>query len=133
MAEEGRKWTIKLNGTEYELLNMTPHAINWKTLSIPSVGTIRLSRGPSKTIPISIGSVNGEAVTNAHFTGIVCEPERILAGYALIVSMPVADFLVQQHLCATCAIITPDTGPESVIRDSEGRIQGVRRFIVHRH
>ena len=134
-------------------INLTPHDINvyepdGKTMFcvIPSKGIVR-----SGTVEqSSMGTLSPHWTldsfrlvdTNADHpatiplvspqtpTGVTPESQELLDRYSgcnLIVSLYAAKVLKDW----THKILVPDTGPDSVVRNPEGQILGVRRFEVH--
>lgn len=140
------------------IINMTPHDVvvmgkmAHVLYTIPSSGSIRLTRSQSKkSIECAIINESTRSVfqdsfpTYSPFDEFTVEitDERIVDEQSLfsqvfsiessmiIVSMPVADYLIQNNTFPTTGIMIPDTGPESVVRDRNGLIMGVTRFIVY--
>ena len=129
------------------MLNLTPHNVNLygkkgenPLYTIPSCGTIRLDR--SETNQYNECAISSDAsvlqfnfATYSPFIGHTREmkdDETPIVNQCLIVSMPVADYLLKNNLYPKCAVVIPDTGPASVVRDEKGVILGVTSFIVYR-
>lgn len=142
-------------GKQYPVLNLTPHAISWcptgaaPLMSIPSSGQIRLTRAP-ETEPVKVtlvqnptlgcmekvGPIQDTFFKVRPFNGLVLSDvtEQDLIGKALIVSMPVAQYLRSEATplwAFSCLILAPDTGPESAVRNEAGQIVGVKTFTVY--
>jgi len=133
----------KKGGLEMKAINFTPHEIVLVTeegkIVIPSSGTVRLEE---KILPIT------ETVVMKSFQNptwnitkmqIVDVPPFERDDYLIIVSLPVLQNLPKvfnlpdelKHLRPDqVTIVAPETGPESAVRDENGRIIGVRRFCV---
>ena len=74
-----------------------------------------------KTEQIANGEINGVPVVRTRFIKVegLPEPEK---GKVFIVSTLVAQAVKRND------VIAPDTSPQSVVRDENGRIIGVKRF-----
>lgn len=146
---------LYISGKGYPVLNLTPHTVKWcptgarPFLSIPSSGQIRLTREPEAE-PVKVALVqnpNGGCMEKIGpikdtfykvrpFNGVTLSgvTEQDMIGKALIVSMPVAQYLTSTRaplVYKSCLIMAPDTGPESAIRDGEGQIVGVQTFTIY--
>jgi len=140
---EGRQ-NIIIDGKSYPLFNMTPHQFVLYTypgdnhnasFCAPSDGTIRLTRMESSKEAQITFFHKRTAKYNQPWNGYVMEGVRYendLIGAALIVSMPVAEYICQNKLLEDCAIIIPNSGPKSVVRDFSGVKCGVREVIIYR-
>lgn len=107
------------------LKNFTPHAINIidkrgnVTLTLPSLGSVRVSERTETK-----GDVNGIPLVSKVYKEAEGLPPCV-EGTMLIVSL-----LVKNACPGRYDLVSPDTGPESVVRDSSGKILGVRRLQV---
>ena len=64
------------------------------------------------------------------FDGVSDLPDEVnTEEYMLIMSTMAAEALLAKRPDFRAAVVVPDTGPESVVRDAKGQIKGVRRFI----
>lgn len=129
-------------------LNLTPHPVNIYNendelvLIIPSAGTIRLQEktepnGSVADIPLVAKSTDGISVLlSEDLPSFTCPT-------VVIVSRPVGEAIARSpHLRIKLThnllfrdvnvdtFVCPDTGEDSVVRDENGRIIGVRRFCV---
>ena len=115
-----------------KLKNYTPHEINvygngfYTSIKTEVEGGIRVSE---KATPLrSLFIIDGleiDVVTKQY--GVVEGLPEQEEGVYLIVSLMVAQALKSQGIIRS-DIISPDTGPGSVIRDEDGHIKGVKRF-----
>lgn len=120
--------------------NATPHAINvYDKDGRDILATIKVSATPIRLIPKAveivreIGNINNhsiDAIPRAGWKGFDDPDGVVLHTGPIIVSMVVADYLKSTGE-RTDDVYVPDTGPESVVRNSEGQIIGVRRFIYY--
>lgn len=113
------------------IVNLTPHDINLfddegRELRVifKSEGVARLKTKAEPVTPVyakgrKIPLIRQEV---GEVEGLPSEP---IDGVYFIVSRLIFDALPERK-----DLIVPDTSPESVVRDSEGRIIGVRRFII---
>ena len=129
---------IQIDGKSYHLVNMTPHPFVWykddDTFCKPlaSYGSIRLTRKIStKTSDIVFGSFKTIAKHNEPWNGFTLQGS-IPNHAAIIVSMPVAEFLCKHKHFLGTVIIVPDSGPKSVVRNNDGQICGVKKIIIYR-
>ncbi|MDD3460946.1 MAG: hypothetical protein PHW28_06600 [Mesotoga sp.] len=107
----------------YTLINCTQHDITIKKED----GT-EVVLSPSGLVPrvnsesVTIGSVNGIPIVQSKLTNVDNIPEPA----------PNTIYLVSSFVSAALPdredVLSPDTSPESVIRDESGRIVGVRRL-----
>lgn len=105
------------------LKNFTPHEITIISESgneiierIPSIGIARATE-----VCTASDDINGIPTTVKRYDAIVGLPEQE-EGTICIVSLPVLQASDRSDL------VCPDTGPDSVVRDSDGKIIGVRRL-----
>jgi hypothetical protein len=75
--------------------------------------------------------------TQATPMGSVCGIDVVKTTYGAVEGLPAADrrttYVVSALVLAALGserddVVAPDTGPSSVVRDTEGKIVGVRRF-----
>ena len=128
-----------------KILNLTPHDVviykeNKPVAVFPSAGSIRLTEkikeaSPVAGIPTVITEFNGVSVVlSQDFCTQVQDA-------AVIVSLPVLQAIrenpfIKEKIKKVLkdkninlkAIVAPDTGNDSVVRDDKGRIIGVKRF-----
>lgn len=110
------------------LVNCTPHVIrvvreNGEVLELqPSGITVRVN-----TAQEQVGEINGIPVMTTRFVDIqLPEPQE---NTVYVVST------VTLQACRSLGIsrpdlVSPDTGPQSVVRDENGQVVGIRRFQV---
>jgi len=124
---------------EVKFVNLTPHAIviflpNGNKLEIPpsgqvarvatyrnQVGTLSTPEGEIPLVRVEYGEVEGL-------------PERPEEGTVYIVSLVVAQAVKASPSLAalwTGRLLVPDTSPQGAVRDSEGRIIGVKALQVY--
>jgi len=136
---EGPKFEI--NGKIFPVFNLTPHPFVWvwndviAICPIPSDGTIRLTKPKgSDEAKIVFGIFKMTAQYNQPWNGFEIKGKKKadLKNVALIVSMPVAEYICQNDLFPTCAIIIPDSGPGSAVRNNQGQITGVKKIVIYR-
>lgn len=118
------------------IFNMTPHPVavadddGRVVVRIPPSGaTIRLRETVEPAGSIEIEGVEVPAVRKVlgEPEGL---PEGLEAGDVLIVSA-IALAPVSAALAGTgVTVVAPDTGPDSAVRDADGRIVAVRRLMV---
>ncbi len=107
-----------------KLVNLTPHEINIISeegieLRLPPSGEV--ARATSSTE--EVGEVNGIKVVKSTFGSVTGLPEPV-EDTIYIVSM----LVLQALKGARTDVVGPDTGPESAVRDADGKIIGVKRF-----
>jgi hypothetical protein len=112
--------------TTNNIVNKTPHPVIW----------VR-EDGEKVTFPPNPPSLRTkEIVSGPEFIGgeiplVTCRMERPAEG-ELPPTIPGTWYIVSAMVASLYPerpdFITPDTGPESVIRDPDGRIVGVKRF-----
>lgn len=104
--------------------NLTPHPVTCNGRTFPSEGSVRVNQ---KVNPMD--DVEGlPTVKNEYGMPVFPEGIKLNDEDVLIVSTIAANAL---QLTGDCnyTILVPDTGPDSVLRDSSGNIVGVKRFI----
>lgn len=104
-----------------ELKNFTPHEVvvfsgEEVIERVQSIGVARASE-----VCVDSESINGIPVVAKRYDAVVGLPEQC-EGVICIVSLPVLQASDRADL------VCPDTGPDSVVRDKDGKILGVRRF-----
>jgi len=108
-----------------ELVNLTPHEIK----IVGEDGKIRLVVPPSgqvarvKTEQQVIGSVNDIPIVKTEFGDVEGLPEPREGVYYIV-----ATLVAQAMKGKREDVVAPDTSPQGVVRDSEGKIVGVKRF-----
>lgn len=125
-----------------KLINLTPHEIKIQSKygdsNIPASGQVaRVQQEPAVQIGI-IGNDDGScvpiAVVHPPIFGAVQWPDFDTKKYSgAIVSMLVGQAVraLPEDQRPEFAVFVPDTGPDSVIRDEEGRIEAVSRLVVY--
>jgi hypothetical protein len=108
-------------------VNLTPHAINvvqpnGDVLTIPPSGQV----ARVKTYSVPAGEVAGIPVVRVEYGDIEGLPEP-QPGTVYIVSTMVILALRAKGIRRN-DVVSPDTSPESVVRDEKGNIIGVKRF-----
>ena len=113
-----------------EIYNYTPHTVNIFTeTDLGDLVKVREFFPSTKTFPRVIEEINpfppinGFEVVRKTYSRVEGLPDP-RPNVWLIVSVLVL-MATDRH-----DVVCPDTGPESVIRDSEGKILGVRRFQI---
>ena len=104
-----------------KLLNFTPHEITVFSGEevierVPSIGVARASEVCAES-----EAINGIPTVAKRYDAVVGLPET-KEDVVYIVSLPVLQASDRDDL------VCPDTGPDSVVRDKDGKIIGVRRF-----
>jgi len=136
---------LSIGPNTYMLVNATPHPINIfdaagqkKIVLIPTHGSIRLTRKQNDDTnqQINVLVSDGEIPISfvQPFESMETTPKNLLAPCitAVIVSMPVADWMVKhKDAYGDLWIFIPDTGPSSVIRNEKGGIVGVRQLLCY--
>ena len=105
------------------VINLTPHKIvvrDGETVVFPPSGTVARVSAVSK----EVGTVNGIPVVRTEFGAVEGVPEP-KPNTIYIVSSVVAQALKERR-----DLVAPDTGPQSAIRDENGRIVGIKRFQI---
>ena len=122
-------------------INLTPHTINLHkedgtVIEIPSSGTIRLKEKVSDPIyPFVVvkSFENPEVIYRDEVKVVEITPEDpdtliiIVSSIALDIVKEI-DLPEEIQKFTRKIVVAPDTGPNSVIRDENGRIVGVKRF-----
>ena len=143
--ESERGVPARIKGSKRWLLNLTPHELHvYRTQAgeelitqIPSHGVVRLTKGTSKTEdapPIGVRGKEVPVIYNAPWNGLVTDPPDLLkecVGQAIVVSMPVAEYIVAQKRYAALTVYVPDTGSKGAVRDGQGRIRGTTRLVCY--
>ncbi len=113
--------------------NFTPHPVN--VFDAAGEKNI-LSIEPEKTQVrvaeeiMSLGAINGIPVIRKSMGDVIGLPGKQEDVY-LLVSVIVLQAIKQDgNLYERVDVLCPDTGPESVVRNKNGQILGVRRFMA---
>ncbi|HID70038.1 MAG TPA: hypothetical protein EYP35_06165 [Desulfobacterales bacterium] len=140
---------------KYLCINLTPHEITIYheegVLKIPPSGHVaRVITANTEAAPVTIRNDS----KNVKIPTVKREPKGLdlpppdkfinnpkgVASVTLLVSAMVGEYIAQHGLPAqwidllregvVVTVAAPDTGPDSVVRDENGRIIGVRRLVV---
>ena len=113
-------------------VNCTPHEVTIrdgsgkKLLNIPPYGpVVRL-----KTISTPIMELAGISVVVHEYAEPEGLPDDLEPGDILIVSEKCLDAVRKATARKAVIVVAPDTSPESAVRDEDGRIIGVKRFVL---
>ncbi|RLI80532.1 hypothetical protein DRP04_08090 [Archaeoglobales archaeon] len=113
---------------EVEVVNLTPHKIvlcgedSEPLVEIPPSGSVLRLR---EEVEDTGERLAGVPIVQKRFVGLEgFELPQRTENVVFIVSLPVA-----QYLAGRPDIVAPDTGPDSAVRDSQGRIIGIKRFM----
>lgn len=105
-----------------KFINLTPHGITVRTaggdIEIPASGQVARV-GEQST---DAGVLDGIPVVDCRLGQVTGLPEPV-EGTVYIVSP-----MVSGAVKGRSDVVAPDTGPASVVRDSDGKIVAVRRF-----
>ena len=121
-----------MHETPIRLVNLTPHKVvvrteNGDVVYEPSGQVARVSTSEQylMEVPDSKGNYVGVYLYEQTFGDIegLPEPEE---GVLYIVSLPVREAAKEK---GRTDVISPDTSPAGVIRDEQGRIVAVKRFV----
>lgn len=144
---------INIDGKQTELRNLTPHPFTLYNAfgsevvaTVPSSGVLRLVRQSTQSKKHHVYMVRRSdsrlcVVSHSdHVQPFVrCELvdgeafDTLDDDCALLVSMPVADFICAHELYPRHAVLIPDTGPKGgAVRDEAGQIMGTTGVIVYR-
>lgn len=110
---------------EMRFVNLTPHTIN--VVNEEGVNVLEVAAsGQQARVNSScevVDTVSGVSVVKTTYGAVdgLPVPEE---GVIYIVSV-----LVAQVAAGRTDVVAPDTGPQSVVRDAEGKILGVKRFM----
>ena len=111
------------------VMNLTPHELtlvgeNGKVLGriAPTGQVARVNTQATKVEAVEING-NSIPVVATEFGEVIDLPES-QDGTIYVVSI----LVVQAVRGLRDDVVAPDTGPESVVRDAQGQIKGVRRF-----
>lgn len=126
--------------------NFTPHPVSIvmpgsrEAFVFPSMGNCRATSrqrrahaydwetGNVVEAPGEVATTEIEVLYPPEFTGVEFAPTEPPQGETVIVSIVAAPVLAKSRPDLT--VYVPDTGPESAVRDEEGRIRGVRRMLL---
>lgn len=108
-----------------KILNYTPHAINMCD-ETGNVFESYTSQGSARveTTQECVGEINGVDIYSTSYGEVEGLPEQ-QEDVMLLVS-----FLVKQALPERTDLICPNTSPQGVVRDENGKIIGVKSFQV---
>lgn len=122
---------------------MTPHVVNWcdsegkliKSFE-PCGAQARVFYKPAEETVVSVDGHDMRLLhaplVKDHFEFAQSDPND--GDYALIVSSMFADFIYKSYpFDDTYPLIVPDTGPDSVVRNADGSIFGVKNFLFYSH
>lgn len=140
---------INIDGKQTLLRNLTPHAFTLYDergtdviASVLSSGTLRLLRSEKKSdthVVYLVRRNDARVFPIPHaqhvqpFVRCELDGEPLDDDCAILVSMPVADFICAHQLFPRHAVLIPDTGPNGgAVRDSSGQIVGTTGVIVYR-
>jgi len=112
-----------------KVINLTPHNVNvWfgedHTMSFPrsdNPARIAVTAEPIISIPTQLGDI--PVVRNVY--GDIHNLPAPEDGVVYLVSI-----VVLTQCAGRCDVFAPDTSPDGVIRDSEGKIVAVKRFVA---
>lgn len=114
-------------------LNFTPHKITVvfdnDEVVIPSSGIARLTTKPQVRLEDVSAQIGLPIFTPQDFTGVTGLPTSESKFVNVIVSMPVAEYLHDTRWLGH--IFSPDSGPDSAVRDADGNIKAVRRLVMY--
>jgi hypothetical protein len=105
--------------------NFTPHTIvicsddGTPIRELPSEGIARVD-----SMQEALSPIDGIPVVTTRWGRVTGLPEPTM-GTWLIVSMPVLQALPNRN-----DLVRPDTGPQNVVRDTDGRIIGVKALTI---
>ncbi len=113
-----------VNVKNVEFVNLTPHEItlvreDGEVVKIPPSGQVARVKVEQEVV----NEINGIPIVKTTFGDIEGLPEP-QEGKIFIVSSIVA------QAAARTDVVAPDTSPQGVIRDENGRIVGVKRFQI---
>lgn len=109
-----------------KIVNLTPHTVN----IIDEKGNVTRSYEPSgtvarvSTVSQEVGTLDGVPVVRTSYGDVEGLPDP-QNGTVYLVSLVVGQALAGKR----DDIYGPDTSPESVVRDNQGQIVGVRRLV----
>lgn len=122
-----------------KVLNLTPHDVHVLNddgsilLTYPKSGQqARMISKPQVSVDCDLGDV--PMVSAQRWSNVDQSVEIDPEVTHLLVSMPVGDFIARSHISNkywNYTIIGPDTGPQSAVRDQNGRIVGTRRLVLY--
>jgi hypothetical protein len=130
--------------------NLTPHAVNVNGWVIPAspMGNLRLV-STEISVPTT-ATIDGHEVVIVKppvYTGLKLHPNPTstftepqdfawLQAYGkgktkFVVSSMVGEYIARSQKIPMCEFYAPDTNPDSVVRDANGQIAGVKRLIQY--
>ncbi len=112
---------------DVEIVNLTPHEItlvreDGEVMKIPPSGQVARVKVEQEVV----NEINGISIVRTKFGDIEGLPEP-QDGKIFIVSSLVAQAAAK---LGRTDVVAPDTSPQGVIRDENGRIVGVKRFQI---
>lgn len=118
------------------VLNLTPHPVNIYreeevVLTIPPSGTVaRATMSNIELPPLQIDNASIPTITIS-YDGVEGLPDPDSVDFIIVSSIVASVIKSNKSLYDVWRgkILVPDTSPASVVRDNDGRILGVRRFI----
>lgn len=130
---------------QHELINLTPHPVRIYdsggtsiALNLPSHGSLRTEEKIVRTEQLDSYDLKLEVVDTLFGDLYLDTNEQTPAGVQLLEGnlpcVPGRVYIVSvfagghPSLRGRSDVVQPDTGPESVVRDEDGRLSGVRRF-----
>ena len=136
---------IRKAGGNPRLINLTPHPVVWvgeedsQRVELPPSG--KIARVGTKESPAGELLLEGDFVapliTREWGAVELPTPESLGVenpeGVFLVVSSLVGEAIKAQGLPPEwrgAIVVAPDTGPQSAVRDADGRIIGVKRFVL---
>jgi hypothetical protein len=114
------------------LINLTPHEIN----IYDSEGKVILSIPPPKNMPVPRVSIRPEVVGTIDVDGVEVPIRKVVYGDVENLPQPEEDTIYVVSTFVILALkekgierkdlLSPDTNPDSVVRDKDGRVLGVK-------
>jgi len=108
-----------MNPRKFKFINLTPHTVriihNEEVIEIPPSGTV----ARVDTIRKQTGTINNIPVYSVRYTSINLPDPELYTFY-------IVSSLVQQYAPWRKDLVSPDTSPDSVVRDGDGNIVAVR-------
>ena len=128
-----------------KILNLTPHDVviykgNKPTAVFPSAGSIRLTEkvkeaSPVAGIPTAITEFNGVSVVLSQDFCTQVQDAVVIVSLPVLQATKENPFILEKikkvlkdKNITLKAIVAPDTGNDSVVRNKKGQIIGVKRF-----
>ena len=118
-----------------DLINCTPHDISVFScfcdeprVYAKSGKEIRVTS--EEQTPLPFDALGVPVVSRQVFTSLTI-PDDIPAGSSLLVSMPVGEYFAAHPDQCRHWVFGPDTGPDGVVRDQQGKICGTKRLVFY--